>query len=60
MRISREIVGNFSLGGIGTACFGSIIIYQLLHGRGAQAEEATVPADAQPEPAAQTKLGTGD
>jgi putative pyrimidine permease RutG len=53
-------IGNFSLGGIGTACFGSIILYQLLRGRGAEAEEAIVPADAQPEPVVQAKLDTGD
>jgi len=53
-------IGNFSLGGIGTACFGSIILYQLLRGRGAEAEEATVPADAQPEPVVQTEPGTSD
>jgi len=45
---------------VGTACFGSIIIYQLLRGRGAEAEEATVPADAQPDPAIQAELSTSE
>src|SRR3989441_320017 len=38
-------IGNFALGGIGTAAFGAIIIYQLLRGREPQTEEI-VPADA--------------
>jgi len=37
-------IGNFALGGIGTAAFGAIIIYQLLRGREPQTEEV-VPAD---------------
>lgn len=53
-------IGGFSMSGIGTACFGSIIIYQLLRGRGAEAEETAVPADAQPEPAIQTELSTSE
>lgn len=53
-------IGSFALGGIGTASFGAIIIYQLLRGRGAEAEEATVPADAQPDPAIQTELSTSE
>jgi putative pyrimidine permease RutG len=53
-------IGSFALGGIGTACFGAIIIYQLLRGWGAEAEETAVPADAQPEPAIQTELNTSD
>jgi putative pyrimidine permease RutG len=53
-------IGGFSLGGIGTACFGAIIIYQLLRGRGAEMEEAAVPADAQPDPAVQGELSTSE
>jgi putative pyrimidine permease RutG len=53
-------IGGFSLGGIGTACFGAIIIYQLLRGRGAEAEEAAVPADAQPDPTIQAELSTSE
>ncbi|GAC1357854.1 MAG: solute carrier family 23 protein [Ktedonobacteraceae bacterium] len=34
-------IGGFSLGGIGTATFGAIIIYQLLRGRRSQTEEVT-------------------
>src|SRR5258708_39335500 len=38
-------IGSFALGGIGTAAFGAIIIYQLLREREPQPEEV-VPADA--------------
>src|SRR6266568_3865716 len=38
-------IGSFALGGIGTAAFGAIIIYQLLREREPQLEEV-VPADA--------------
>jgi putative pyrimidine permease RutG len=38
-------IGGFALGGIGTAAFGAIIIYQLLREREPQPEEV-VPADA--------------
>jgi len=34
--------GGFTLGGIGTATFGAIILYHLLNERGAQPEEAAV------------------
>lgn len=34
-------IGGFSLGGIGTATFGAIILYQLLRERGAEAQEAS-------------------
>lgn len=47
-------IGGFSLGGIGTATFSAIIIYQLLRERHPQAEETAdtqVPADADVEPA---------
>jgi len=52
-------IGGFALGGIGTASFGAIIIYQLLRGRGAESEEV-VPADAQPEPATLAEPDTVD
>ena len=38
-------IGGFALGGIGTAAFGAIIVYQLLREREPQPEEV-VPADA--------------
>lgn len=44
-------IGNFSLGGIGTATFSAIIIYQLLRERRPQAEEI---------PAAQPATGAGE
>jgi putative pyrimidine permease RutG len=52
-------IGSFALGGIGTAAFGAIIVYQLLREREPQPEEV-VPADAavveapggEPEPGA--------
>jgi uracil-xanthine permease len=52
-------IGSFALGGIGTAAFGAIIVYQLLREREPQPEEI-VPADAavveapggEPEPGA--------
>jgi len=51
-------IGNFSLGGIGTATFGAIIIYQLLREREPQPEEA-VTADSAVglNPAAETEAG---
>lgn len=36
-------IGNFSLGGIGTATFGAIILYQLLRERRTQEEELPAP-----------------
>ncbi len=38
-------IGNFSIGGIGTATFGSIILYQILRERRSEPEEVA-PADA--------------
>lgn len=40
-------IGGFELGGIGTATFGAIILYQLLRGRGVQTDEALVADDAE-------------
>ncbi len=51
-------LGGFILGGIGTATFGAIILYQLLRER--QSEEATTPADSavelNPAESADTRL----
>ena len=33
-------IGNFALGGIGTATFSAIILYQLLRERGEEAQES--------------------
>jgi putative pyrimidine permease RutG len=51
-------IGGFSLGGIGTATFGAILIYQLLRERQPQPEEA-VTADSAVglNPAAETEVG---
>jgi len=38
--------GDFSFGGIGTACFGAIILYQILNGFGRRADAA--PAATEP------------
>jgi putative pyrimidine permease RutG len=46
-------IGNFSIGGIGTATFGSIILYQILRERRSEPEEVA-PADAA------TSVGSGD
>ena len=46
-------IGGFSLGGIGTATFAAIIIYQLLRER-APEEEAVAVADSAVEPTDQT------
>jgi len=43
--IGAGMVGNFSIGGIGVATFGSIILYQILRERNVQPEEL-VSADA--------------
>lgn len=53
-------IGNFALGGIGTAAFGAIIIYQLLRGREPETEEV-VPADSAVDlnPASEPEAGTG-
>jgi putative pyrimidine permease RutG len=53
-------IGNFALGGIGTAAFGAIILYQLLRGREPQPEEV-VPADAAvvEEPGREMEPGAG-
>ena len=54
-------IGNFALGGIGTAAFGAIIIYQLLREREPQPEEV-VPADAAvvEAPSREVEPGTGE
>jgi putative pyrimidine permease RutG len=55
-------IGNFALGGIGTAAFGAIIIYQLLREREPQPEEA-VAADAavgEPEQEPEPEPGAGE
>jgi putative pyrimidine permease RutG len=53
-------IGSFALGGIGTAAFGAIIVYQLLREREPQAEEV-VPADAAvvEAPGGETRPGAG-
>src|SRR6266700_1165827 len=53
-------IGGFALGGIGTAAFGAIIIYQLLREREPQPEEV-VPADAAvvEAPGRETEPGAG-
>ncbi|GAC1362832.1 MAG: solute carrier family 23 protein [Ktedonobacteraceae bacterium] len=43
-------IGSFSLGGIGTASFGAIILYQLLRERGSE-EESVAAADSAVDPA---------
>jgi putative pyrimidine permease RutG len=54
-------IGNFALGGIGTAAFGAIIMYQLLRGREPQTEEI-VPADAAvvETPSSEVEPGAGE
>jgi putative pyrimidine permease RutG len=54
-------IGGFALGGIGTAAFGAIIVYQLLREREPQPEEV-VPADAAVVEArgGETELGAGE
>ena len=54
-------IGSFALGGIGTAAFGAIIVYQLLREREPQAEEV-VPADAAvvEAPGGETRPGAGE
>ena len=53
-------IGGFALGGIGTAAFGAIIVYQLLREREPQQEEV-VPADAAvvEAPGGETEPGAG-
>lgn len=53
-------IGGFALGGIGTAAFGAIIVYQLLRERESQPEEV-VPADAAvvEAPSGETEPGAG-
>jgi putative pyrimidine permease RutG len=53
-------IGSFALGGIGTAAFGAIIVYQLLREREPQPEEV-VPADAAvvEAPGGETRPGAG-
>lgn len=53
-------VGTFSIGGIGTATFGSIILYQILRERGAKPEEvATADAAVNVEPGGEDSLEAG-
>ena len=52
--------GNFSIGGIGVATFGSIILYQILRERTAQPEEAvTADSAVGKNPAAETEFDRG-
>src|SRR5438132_4974118 len=53
-------VGTFSIGGIGTATFGSIILYQILRERGTKPEEvATADAAVNVEPGKEGSLEAG-
>src|SRR5579883_2645853 len=54
-------IGNFTIGGIGVATFGSIILYQILRERNPQHEEA-VSADSAVglDPGAETPAGAGE
>jgi putative pyrimidine permease RutG len=52
-------IGNFALGGIGTAAFGAIIIYQLLREREPQPEEAVTADSAVGEPEQEPEAGAG-
>ena len=53
-------VGTFSIGGIGTATFGSIILYQILRERGTKPEEvATADAAVNVEPGDKGSLEAG-
>jgi uracil-xanthine permease len=52
-------IGNFALGGIGTASFGAIILYQLLREREPQPEEAVTADAAVGEPEQQPEPGAG-
>jgi putative pyrimidine permease RutG len=53
--------GNFSLGGIGTATFGAIIIYQILREREPQPEEmVTADSAVGLEPGAEPQAGAGE
>lgn len=53
-------VGSFSIGGIGTATFGSIILYQILRERGTKPEEvATADAATNIEPGDEGTLEAG-
>ena len=54
-------IGNFSLGGIGTATFGAIIVYQILRERGPQPEEmVTADSAVGLEPGAEPQAGAGE
>ncbi len=53
-------IGNFALGGIGTAAFGAIIIYQLLREREPQPEEAVTADAAVGEPEQAPEPGAGE
>jgi xanthine/uracil permease len=54
-------IGNFTIGGIGVATFGSIILYQILRERNPQPEEA-VTADSAVglDPGAEPQAGAGE
>ena len=53
-------VGTFSIGGIGTATFGSIILYQILRERGTKPEEvATADAAVNVDPGDKGSLEAG-
>jgi putative pyrimidine permease RutG len=50
-------IGNFSIGGIGTATFGAIILYQILRERGTETEDAaTADAAVNVEPGGEGEL----
>ncbi len=54
-------IGNFSLGGIGTATFGAIILYQILREREPQPEEmVTADSAVGLEPGAEPQQGAGE
>ncbi|HJT57619.1 MAG TPA: solute carrier family 23 protein, partial [Ktedonobacteraceae bacterium] len=54
-------IGNFTIGGIGVATFGSIILYQLLRERNPQPEEAASADSAVGlDPGAETQAGAGE
>jgi putative pyrimidine permease RutG len=54
-------IGNFSLGGIGTATFGAIMIYQILREREPQPEEmVTADSAVGLEPGTEPQAGAGE
>ncbi len=52
-------IGGFTIGGIGVATFGSIIMYQILRERAPQPEEAAT-ADSAVGPFPETEAGAGE